>query len=183
MIKLKRWLVLAVGGAALLSAQDSGLTVPVIYPPPNMEPGRALREYLTLTPAQITALQEVQKSKQTAEQAIFEEMRQKYAALENLLSSGSTDYTQIGRLNVELRGLQKKLPVSGETYRTRALAALSAEQRAKLPALSNALQLQWPANDAVFWSLLEQPASPDDPRILPAPMPLITTSAAPATRR
>ena len=57
MIKLKRLLVLAVGSAALLSAQDSSLIAPVIYPPPIMEPGRALREYLTLTPAQITALQ------------------------------------------------------------------------------------------------------------------------------
>jgi Spy/CpxP family protein refolding chaperone len=178
-MKLKLLLAVAMGGAAILSAQDSSLIAPVIYPPPVFEPGRALREYLTLTAAQTTALQEVQRSKQSAEQAVYEEMRQKYQALEGLLQSGSTDYQQIGRLNVELRALQKKLPVSGESYRTRALAVLSADQKAKLPALANALQLQWPANDAVFWQLLEQPAPPDDPRILPVPL---TTSAAPAMR-
>jgi Spy/CpxP family protein refolding chaperone len=186
MIRVKRLLILAVGGAALLSAQDSSLTVPVIYPPPVLEPVQPLRQYLNLTAAQVSALQEVQKSRQTAEQAVYEEMRQKYQALENLLASGSTDYQQIGRINVELRQLQKKLPVSGEPYRTRALAVLSPDQRTKLPALANALQLQWPANDAVFWNLLDRPETPGgDPRILPAPGPaesLMTLSAAPVTR-
>ena len=180
MTKLRHLLLLAIGGATILIAQEQGLIAPVIYPPPIMEPGRALKEYLNLTPAQIAGLQEVQKSRQSAEQAVYEELRQKYQQLENLLQSGSTDYQQIGRLNVEIRNMQKRLPVSGESYRTRALAVLSAEQRAKLPALTNALQLQWPANDAVFWNLLDRPAVPDDPRMLP--LAASSSPAAPDTR-
>lgn len=169
MTKLKRLLVLAVAGAALAIGQDRGdATTSLIYLPPVSEPGRALREYLNLTPAQVTALQDVQKSRRDAEQAIYNELRQKYTALNNLNQSGSTDYLQIGRLTVEIRELQKKLPISGEPYRTRALAVLSADQRAKLPALANALQLQWPANDAVNWNLLDRPPVSQDPRILPA---------------
>ena len=180
MTKLTRLLFIAIGGATIVIAQDQSLIAPVIYPPPMMEPGRALKEYLSLTPAQITALQEVQRSKRSAEQAVYDELRQKYQQLENLLQSGSTDYQQIGRLNVEIRNMQKRLPVSGEPYRTRALAVLSAEQRAKLPALTNALQLQWPANDAVFWNLLDRPEVPNDPRMVP--LEASSSPAAPDTR-
>ncbi len=172
MVNLKRLLVVAASGASFLIGQEPAPINPVnpiIFPPRVVEPGRALREYLNLTAAQVAALQEVQKSKREAEQAIFEEMRLKQTALDNLLRSGSNDYQQIGRLTVELRDLQKKLPVSGDPYRTRALAVLSQDQRAKLPPLSGALQLQWPANDAVMWNLLERPPAPDDPPvILPA---------------
>lgn len=166
---MKRFLMLALAGGALLVGQEpGGGSTPMIYPPPVFEPARALREFLNLTPAQVTALQEVQKSKREAEQAVFEELRQKQAAIENLLRNGSTDYSQIGRQTVELRDLQKKIPVSGEPYRTRALAVLSADQRAKLPVLVNALTLQWPANEAVTWNLVDRPDVPMDPIILPA---------------
>jgi hypothetical protein len=171
MINVKRLLVVAASGASFLIGQETvpaDPVNPVIFPAPLIEPGRALREHLSLTAAQVAALQEVQKSKRQAEQAVFDEMRQKQLTLDNLLRSGSNDYQQIGRLTVELRDLQKKLPVSGEPYRTRALAVLSQDQRTKLAPLSNALQLQWPANDAVMWNLLDRPPLPDDPIILPA---------------
>jgi len=59
--------------------------------------------------------------------------------------------------------------VSGEQYRTRALSVLTQDQRAKLPVLANALELQWPANDAVTWNLIDPPQF-RDPIILPAAM-------------
>lgn len=168
MIRLKHLLVVAASSASFLIAQEPDRPSPTIFPPPIFEPGRALREYLNLAPAQVAALQDIQKSKREAEQAVFEEMRQKHAALDTLLRSGSNDYQQIGRLTVEIRDLQKKLPLSGDPYRTRALAVLSQDQRAKLPPLATALQLQWTANDAVAWNLLDSPPVPQDPIILPA---------------
>ena len=169
MAKLKRLFILAIGTAAFILAQEPGAGTPMIYPPPVSEPGSALREFLNLSPAQSAALQDVQKSKRDAQQAVFNEMNQKQTALDNLLRSGSTDYVQIGRLTVELRDLQKKLPASGEPYRTRALSVLTQDQRAKLPVLVNALELQWPANDAVTWNLIDPPQF-RDPIILPALM-------------
>ena len=170
MVRLKQLVILAIGGAAFILGQEPGRGTAMIYPPPVSEPGRALREYLGLSPTQSAALQDVQKSKREAQQAVFDEMNQKQMALDNLLRSGSTDYVQIGRLTVELRDLQKKIPVSGEPYRTRALSVLTQEQRAKLPVLVNALELQWPANDAVTWNLIDPPPAPQDPIILPAVM-------------
>jgi Spy/CpxP family protein refolding chaperone len=169
MAKFKRLFILAIGSAAFILAQEPGAGTSMIYPPPVSEPGRALREFLNLSPTQSTALQEVQKSKRDAQQAVFDEMNQKQTSLDNLLRSGSTDYVQIGRLTVELRDLQKKIPVSGEQYRTRALSVLTQDQRAKLPILANALELQWPANDAVTWNLIDPPQF-RDPIILPAAM-------------
>ena len=75
-MKVRLLIAVAIGAATILSAQDSSLIAPMIFPPPLLEPGRALREYLNLTAAQISALQEVQRSKQSAEQIVYEEMRQ-----------------------------------------------------------------------------------------------------------
>ncbi|HEU0139722.1 MAG TPA: periplasmic heavy metal sensor [Bryobacteraceae bacterium] len=165
-MNLKRTLMIALGSAGFLLAQDTAVVRPSIYPPPDREPARALKEYLNLTEAQAQALQNVQKSRQEAEQVIYEQMRQKQLALDSLLQSGSTDYTQIGRLLAEIRDLQKKLPISGEPYRTQALSVLSQEQRLKLPALVDVLKLQTPANDAVFWNLIDRPEQEPEPPII-----------------
>ena len=164
---LKRIILISAAAASLAFAQDTaGQGTALIFPPPIAQPGQALRQFLNLTDAQVQALQTVMANKNRAEQAVFEEARQKQVALDALMRSNSTDYLQIGRLTVEIRDIYKKLPLSGEPYKSQALAVLSAEQRAKLPTLTNALNLMGAANDAAFFNLIDRPQTPDRPIIL-----------------
>ena len=166
---LKRILLISAAAASFATGQTPETPVISIYPPPIMRPGESLRAYLNLTDAQSQALQTVLAAKNRAEQAIYEEARQKQIQLDNLMRNSSTDYLLIGRLTVEIRDIYKKLPLSAEPYRSQALAVLSPDQRAKLPALSNALTLMPAANDAVFFSLIDRPQVPDGPIILGLP--------------
>jgi Spy/CpxP family protein refolding chaperone len=151
-MKLKRLLIVMLGCAGLLAAQDrdGGSIVPP-------DPARALRQYLNLTQAQVEALIQVQESRREAEQAIYQEMREKQMELEDLLRSGSSDYARIGLLFAEIRELQTKVPITGEPYRSQALAVLTEEQRGQLPALVEALERQAPANEAVMMNLIDRP--------------------------
>ena len=167
---LKRIILISAAAASLAIGQEPQDTATsMIYPPPITQPGRALREFLNLTEAQAQALQTILTSKSRAEQAVYEEARQKQVALDTLMRNNSTDYLQIGRLTVEIRDIYKKLPVSGEPYKSQALAVLSPEQRAKLATLTNALTLMPAANDAVYFSLIDRPQGSDGPIILGLP--------------
>jgi hypothetical protein len=65
----------------------------------------AVRQFLVLTPAQLSALTELQTSKRNAEAAIYEQMHQKQMELDALLRSGSNDAVSIGRLMVDINNL------------------------------------------------------------------------------
>jgi Spy/CpxP family protein refolding chaperone len=143
-------------GAALLPAQ----TLPVR---PGWEPAQ-LKAYLNLTESQIGALQQVQRDRMAAEQAIYQQINEKQRALNVLLQSGSQNATQIGQLMIDIAALQKQVPL-GASYRESALAILSADQRAKLPALVLVRQQQSVAWEAVNWNLIDAP----QPRTTPTP--------------
>jgi hypothetical protein len=84
------------------------------------------------------------------------------------LRDGSTDALTVGRLLVEINGLQRQLPGSGAPYRTRAVAVLSDAQKQKLATLDDVLQLSRAAGEATALNLIESPRY-EDPRILPFP--------------
>lgn len=157
-MQMQRLLLLAAASTSFLFAQEI-----TIWPFPVSDVSPELRQYLNLTDAQANALRDVRKSKEDAERAVYEQARQKQNALDQLLNSNSADYTQIGRLTVEIRDLYKKLPVSGEPYRTQALNVLNQEQRNRLPALTAALLLQTAAYDATNFSLIDLPNVPGRP--------------------
>ncbi|MEX2262722.1 MAG: periplasmic heavy metal sensor [Bryobacteraceae bacterium] len=138
--------------AAAACAQDVA-----IYPPILPRDFEALRAHLSLSQTQVDTLRAVQRDRQNAEQQIHKDIRDKHLQLETLLRDQSQDYARIGQLTVEIRTLQRKLPVSGEPYRSRALGVLTQEQRPKLAALSTALQLQPAAWEAVNLSLIDRP--------------------------
>lgn len=155
--------ILAAG--TLAWAQSPATPVMPVVPPQHYE---ALKQFLVLTDAQLNALIEVQRTRQNAEQAIWEQMRERQVELDRLLNAGSNDTAAIGRLMVEINNLRRQLPLSGAPYRTSALAVLNEAQKAKLPQLAQALTLQIPAGNAVSLNLIDGPPVTPYPRILPA---------------
>ena len=152
-------------GALFLPAQDATI---LPYPMPEARYAE-LKSFLSLTDTQMTALQQVMQTKADAENTIYKSIREKYEALNNLMKSPTADAFQVGRLTLEIRDLQKKLPLTGEPYRTNALNVLNALQKSKLPALTQALQTATPAYQAVSLNLIDAPQRPGvNPLELPA---------------
>ena len=163
---------LLLAAASIVPAQD--VTI-LPYPLPNQRFDE-LRTYLTLTDTQVTALQQVMQSKSDAENAIYKSIREKYEALNNLLNSSNPDAFQVGRLTLEIRDLQKRVPLSGEPYRTSALNILNAGQKTRLPALVQAMQMATTAYQAVTLNLIDQPRRPG---INPLDLPAVSGPAGP----
>jgi hypothetical protein len=153
-----------IAGTTLLCAQ---IVTPL---PPIPAPNTALMQYLSLSDAQMQALQDVQKSRNAANQAIYKQMGDKQTEINNLIASGSNDALQVGQLTLDINNLRKQLLTSGAPFRDQALAVLTPDQKNKLTGLTNALQLQPAAYQAINLNLIDQ-LSP--PRVLPlTPIPL-----------
>ena len=129
-----------------------------------------LRQYLVLSDAQLSTLEQIMRNRSQAEQQIYLQISEKERQMYTLLQQGSNDAGTIGRLMVEINNLRRQLPLSGGTYRTQALAAINDAQKAKVAALVEALKLQSPAWQAVQLNLMDNPHVPDA-RILPYPIP------------
>lgn len=164
---MKRILTILFFGAVILGAQEpDGRGSLSILPYSHYED---LKAYLGLTDSQVRSLESNLAEKHRAEQAIYQQISDKHRTLYTLLNEGSTDALQIGRLMVDIQALQKQIPAAGAPFRAPALAVLTAEQKAKLTALENAMKLQQAGWQAVTLNLLD-PAQPPIglPRILPA---------------
>jgi Spy/CpxP family protein refolding chaperone len=148
---------------APLSAQQPSIGIPRV-------PDSPLRVHLTLTDAQIASLRQIQAQKRAAESAIYSQIGERQRQLNALLSEGSNDAATIGRLMVEINNLRRQLPLPDDPYRAQAVAVLNDAQKAKLPALAEALRLSPAANEAVYYNLLQAPAIVPGPRPLPMPV-------------
>ena len=153
-----------IAGTTLLCAQI------VTSLPPIPAPNTALMQYLGLSDAQMQALQDVQKNRNAANQAIYKQMGDKQTAINSLIASGSNDALQVGQLTLDINNLRKQLLTSGAPFRDQALAVLTPDQKNKLTGLTNALQLQPAAYQAINLNLIDQL---NPPRVLPlTPIPL-----------
>lgn len=159
---MNKLIFIALTGAAILLGQDGRVVLP--RPVPAFD---AIQQHLVLAPDQMQKLQTILKTRQDAEQAIWQRISEKQAELHRLLESGSTDALTIGRLQVDIRDLQKQVPGSSEPYIREAVQVLNEAQKTKLAELSKALELQTAAHQAVYLNLLPQRAP--DVRILPMP--------------
>jgi Spy/CpxP family protein refolding chaperone len=159
--------LLACLAAIPLAAQQSPIAPPARW--------QALRQYLTLSDAQVGSLQQIQQQRQNAERAVYEQIRERQVQLNTLLRQGSNDAANIGRLMVEINNLQRQLPLPGTGYRSQALAILTEAQKTKLPALVEALRLGLAGNEAVNLNLIDRPPSQIQPR--PVPLPVNEASA------
>lgn len=144
--------------------REPGLLPRVDYP--------ELRRYLGLTDTQVDALADVQKSKSEAEGAIHRQIAERYRELNQLLREGSNDANRIGQLMVEINNLRRQLPLPAGPYRDAALKVLNDDQKARLPALEQALRLAPAAWQAASLVLIDQPR--DEMRIQPFPYPIAT---------
>src|SRR5580700_8439388 len=90
-------------GTTMLSAQ-------VVTPlPPIPAPSSALVQYLGLSAAQLQALQDIQKSQTSANQAIYKQISDKQTEINNLIAAGSNDALTIGQLTIDINNLRKQL--------------------------------------------------------------------------
>lgn len=135
----------------------------------------ALRTWLSLTDSQMASLQQVQTEKRKAESAIYAQINERQQQLNDLLNQGSNDAATIGRLMVEINNLRKQLPLPGDQYKASSLAVLTEAQKAKLPALTEALKNFSAASEASYYSLIDSPAAGARP--VPLPMPVLLPSA------
>jgi hypothetical protein len=101
-----------------------------------------LRSYLSLTDAQLQALITNQDNRNRALSGIYSQINDKYTALYQLLESEGGTATQLGQMLIDIRNLQRQLPQVDAPYRTQAAAILTADQKNKLPALIQAMNLQ-----------------------------------------
>jgi hypothetical protein len=155
----------AIAGTTLLCAQ-------IVSPlPPVPAPNTALTQYLGLSDAQVQALQDVQKNRNAANQAIYKQISDKQTAINNLIASGSSDALQVGQLTLDINNLRKQLLTSGAPFRDQALAVLTPDQKNKLSGLTSALQLQPAAFQAINMNLIDQLNPPKLLPVIPVAMP------------
>jgi chromosome segregation ATPase len=140
--------ILLAAGATTLMPQATA-----IYPPIEIN-YQSLKAYLNLSDAQLQSLENIQTTKNQAQQGILQQMNQKQQQLNALLQANSTDATQVGQLTLEINALRKQLPAPFEPYHSQALAILTPDQQTKLAALQTALQLSGTASQAVMLSLI-----------------------------
>src|SRR5215472_3515969 len=143
----------------LLSGQDKGTGTSV---PAYTE----LTQYLSLTDAQLQSLQTILDDRSLAVQSIYTKINLTNQTLSQLLNSYSGTASQLGQLLLDIRSLQKQLPLNDAPYKTQAVSVLTADQKTKLPKLAEALQLQAAAGQAGMLLLIDTPVT-GPPGILP----------------
>ncbi len=143
-MKSRMFATLLLLAPALLPAQDKGGGT-TIYPSPAYT---EIKQYLSLTDGQFQAVQAILDNRNQAIQAIYTQIYQKNDLLYQLLNSDSGTAGQLGQLLIDIRNLQKQIPLSDVPYKAQVLAVLTAEQKAKLPKLSEVLQLTGTASEA-----------------------------------
>jgi Spy/CpxP family protein refolding chaperone len=157
---------LIIATAALLPAQDAGLT---ILPAPYYNEAK---QYLGLSDAQTQSLETIVRNKNQAQQSLWQQISEKNRQLYQLLEAGTGSASQIGQLMLDIRNLEKQMPTLEAPYRAQALNVLTADQKAKLAKLDEALKLQNTASQAASLLLLEYPHYIGIPRPMPMPMPV-----------
>jgi Spy/CpxP family protein refolding chaperone len=140
----------AVLAATLLAQTPGGTTTPV-------SPADTLKTYLSLTDAQVTALQQLRKQERQDLSATFQDLAAKQRALRDAVTS-SKDAATIGQLQLDIEGLRKKIQDTQTSYQAQAVNSLTADQKTKLQALQAAAALQPAIRQAGALNLLAPPA-------------------------
>jgi len=138
-------------------AQKAQQAIPFPLPAP---PGFAdLKQALGLTDAQLVQLQTLQRSRQAASQAVYQQVAAKQKQINDMLNSPAPDAAALGQLEIDMANLRKQAGAMPPIH-DQALAILDDAQRAKLTDLQNAFKLQRAAGEAVGLGLIDPPAPP-----------------------
>ncbi|MDX2150149.1 MAG: periplasmic heavy metal sensor [Bryobacteraceae bacterium] len=116
----------------------------------------SLKEYLSLTDAQVTQLTQLRTQQFEANRGLREELSAKSRALRDLLNAPSPNAAAIGQAMLELQAIRKKLEGSNETRQSQAQNILTAPQKEKLKELEAAAALQDEIRQAAAVGLLDR---------------------------
>ena len=94
-----------------------------------------LKNALTLTDAQVTAIQALLQTRDTRAQALRTEIGQKRTAVETLLNAATPNPTDVGNAAIALRASEKKLLAERDWFITELKKLLTGDQQQKLDTL------------------------------------------------
>jgi Spy/CpxP family protein refolding chaperone len=138
----------------ILVAQPGPMDRP---PRDGVPPMDQLKEYLTLTDAQVQSLKDVQKAWRDAAQPVMEQMAEKSKQLRDAMHQNTVDQATVDSLKAALADLQKKAQSIRDQFQPQALSLLTSQQKTALTALQKALELMPAAQQAAFFNLLDSP--------------------------
>lgn len=141
----------------MLSLLIPAFTAAVAFAQP---PVNELKTFLNLTDAQVTSIQQSNRSSMQANRELAEKIRANRQNMKALLDQGNPDATAMGRLVIEGQSYAKQIAESRAKARETALTFLSAEQKTKLKTLEEAMQLREEIGAAQRLNLLSAPAGP-----------------------
>jgi Spy/CpxP family protein refolding chaperone len=117
---------------------------------------QALKQALALTDVQTQQLQDLQKNRQEAAQAVYRKISDEQRQLNEALASPTPNPAAIGQLEIDVASLRKQIG-AGPSVRDEVLAILTDAQKEKLKDLQNAIELQRAANEAIGLGLISAP--------------------------
>ncbi len=117
----------------------------------------ALKEYLKLTPQQITELREVQSSMRDAVRPLVQDLVPQVKALRTALRQDPVDSAAVTRLRQEIESARTTIRAKRDEFGAKARGVLTPDQVSSLGALEQALKLQAEARQAAQVGLIESP--------------------------
>lgn len=142
------------GGPAML---DAGQAAPQA---PSFD---EIKAYLSLTDAQITAMQAGRQSVMEGLKSVHDQIQAKSEALRTLLDNGTTDASAVGKAVLEIETLRKQVESTLKSAQAQLVSALTADQKTKLAALEAAARLQPAIAQAGQLGLLAPPQNAPRP--------------------
>jgi hypothetical protein len=143
---ISRFLLPLLAGAFLF-AQD---------PSANPQPPY-LKVFLNLSDTQIQGLVQLQQQKGQALQPVLQQTAQAQQKLQQILAEPNPDPDTVGQLVIAITALQQQVQQIAGSFQQQASNLLQSDQRAKLPPLQLAVELQLAALQAVSLGLLNAP--------------------------
>jgi hypothetical protein len=148
---LKTRIVIMLATAASLLAQR---------PEPSLD---ALKTYLNLTDSQVQGLQQIQQQEWQANRTTLQTIRQSQANLDSMLQKGGADAATTGKLMMDIQALRGNISKTHDSFSAQAANTLTADQKAKLKTLQDAMALMPAIHQASALGLLASPQGGSGP--------------------
>ncbi|MCU1235856.1 MAG: hypothetical protein JWP63_3823 [Candidatus Solibacter sp.] len=117
-----------------------------------------LKSYLSLSDAQVTSLQTLQQNLHTSIAATMQQIQTKQRALDTQLAAGNTSAAIVGQELLDIQGLRKSVTTAQTASQSQALNVLTADQKTKLKALTDASALRPQVQEGLALGLIVPPA-------------------------
>jgi Spy/CpxP family protein refolding chaperone len=128
------------------------------HPGPSLD---ALKTYLNLTDSQVQGLQQIQQQEWQANRTTMQTIRQNQANLDSMLQKGGADAATTGKLMMDIQALRSSMSKTHESFSAQAANTLTADQKAKLKTLQDAMALMPAIHQASALGLLASPQGLD----------------------